>query len=386
MRGRPGIPGVLLPEPTLGLNRLIATLLLALAFAAPGGEAFANVCRSIQAELAAIGRGGGNPQAANRSAAEAARIYAHIRAIGCDRSGIFAFGAPPPQECAGLRARMQQHQQASASASGGEARRRELMSMLITHNCRTSAEPPRAQPLVAGLFDDRRQRASIEIRPDEDLDTPLVDSRIRSLSGRAVCVRSCDGYYFPVQVRAGTRPEEGDDICQSLCPASEAKLYTMRSRDIDHAVSSEGEAYSDLPNAFLYRKRFDPACACRRTDDPLGQSARVLNPDGSSGQPFDMLNPEAEAIEEPPLRGFSDRSRKADPSVFGKRPPPAPPAPPHPPQDMPAERMVTTEQGEVTEFKARDGSSRTVRIIAPELTRGPEAAKAPSAPARAPAP
>jgi hypothetical protein len=198
-------------------------------------------------------------------------------------------------------------------------------------------------------------------------------------------VRTCDGYFFPVQLRHGTGAAEGDDACRALCPAAEAKLYSMRSQDISDAVSMEGESYEDLPNAYLYRKRYNAACACRGGAE--GAGAQVLNPERSYGQPFDTLNPDVGPEEEPPLRGFTERPpAKRQESAFGKRPPPPPPAPPHPPNEAPAERTVTTEQGEVREFEARDGSKRTVRIIAPELSRGPAEARAPSAPARAPAP
>jgi Protein of unknown function (DUF2865) len=380
--------------------RPFALLLLALASVAPAGEVLANACRSIQAELAAIGNGpsAGERQSANRQAAEAQRIHAHMRAIGCDRGGLFSFGSPPPPECPGLRARMQQLQQAYQPAARSEGRRRELMSMLVSYNCRTSPDPlPKSQPLVAGLFDDRSRRpSSLEIRPDDDddLNPPRIESRIRSVSGHAVCVRTCDGFYFPVQVRPGTAPEDGDQICQSLCPATEAKLYTMRSRDIEQARSAEGAAYSELPNAFVYRKRFDPACFCRQPGESWGdRNARVLNPDDAGAPGFDALNPDSSDLpEDVPLRGLEGHTgkkpagKKADTSVFGKRRPPEPPAPPHPVVETPAERTVTTAQGEVREFKARDGSSRSVRIIAPELSRGPEEARAPSAPDRAPAP
>ncbi|MGL4242846.1 MAG: DUF2865 domain-containing protein, partial [Beijerinckiaceae bacterium] len=313
----------------------------------------------------------------------------HMRSIGCDRSGIFAFGAPPPPECPGLRGRMYQLQQQAAAGGGAEARRRELQSMLVSYNCNTPARPsPRGEPLVAGLFDDRRRPlSSLEVRPGEDIDAPRFESRIRSIAGRTVCVRTCDGYFFPVQLRPGTSPADGDDACRALCPATEARLYSMRSQDIADAVSMEGESYEDLPNAYLYRKRFNPSCGCRSGAE--GAGAHVLNPDGGAGPPFETLNPDVGPEDEPPLRGLGERQsnqpRRPD-SVFGKRPPPAPPAPPHPPNEAPAERTVTTEQGEVKEFEAKDGSKRTVRIIAPEFSRGPAEAKAPSAPARAPGP
>jgi hypothetical protein len=369
--------------------RLLRVLFLTL-FALSADGAWANVCRSIEAELAAIGRGGGDRGMGARHAVEAQRIHAHMRAIGCDRSGIFALGAPPPPECGGLHARMRQHQAASAQASGGEARRRELQALLVTHNCRANPRPA-ASPLVAGLFDDRSRRpASLEVRPDAPIDPrPPVESRIRSVSGKTVCVRTCDGYYFPVQLRPGTAREDADEICQALCPASPTRLYSLRGSDVANAVSTEGQVYEELDNAFVYRQRFNPACFCRQQGEAMGPGPHVMNPDDPTGQGFEPMNGDG-VVDEPPLRGLPERQptpgRKPEASVFGRKPPPAPPAPPHPPGDLQGDRTVTVEQGETRQFEARDGTKRTVRIIAPELSRGPAEAKAPSAPDRAPAP
>jgi hypothetical protein len=365
--------------------RPILLSLLALALAGASGPALADVCRSIQAELAAIGRNPGNPAAAARASAEANRVFHHMRSIGCDRSGIFAFGAPPPPECPSLRARMHQLQQQAAAGSGREARRRELMSLLVSYNCRTSPRPEtRGDPLVAGLFDDRSRRpSSLEVRPDAPIDPrPRIESRIRSVSGKAVCVRICDGYYFPVTVRPGTSRFDGDEACQALCPGAPTRLYTMRGAEIADAVSAEGDAYEDLENAFLYRKRYDPACFCRQPGEGPGIGPNVLNPDDPAGLGFDQLN--GEPAEEPPLRGLPmPEGRKPDDSLFGKRPPPAPP---HPPGEPSAERVIGAAEGELREFRTPDGARRTVRIIAPELSPGPSTAAAPSVPDRAPAP
>jgi Protein of unknown function (DUF2865) len=370
---------------SLRFIRPILLALLALAPALAADSALANVCRSIQAELAAIGRPTANPAAAARASAEAGRIYHHMRSIGCDRSGLFALGAPPPAECVGLRGRMHQLQQQAAAGGGSEGRRRELMGMLVTYNCRTSPRPEgRGDPLVAGLFDDRSQRsAPLEVRPDTPIDPrPQMESRVRSLGGKTVCVRTCDGYFFPVSIRPGDRRFDGDEICQSLCPAAPTKLYSMRGSDIADAVSMEGERYDDLDNAFLYRKRYDPACLCRNPGEGPGGAPHVLNADDPMEPGFEPLN--GDAVEEPPLRGLSQTpGRKADDSLFGKR---QPPAPPHPPSAPTAERVVGAGEGEVREFEAKDGTKRTVRIIAPELSRGPSTAAAPSAPDRAPAP
>ena len=78
-------------------------------------------------------------------------------------------------------------------------------------------------------------------------------------SGPAVafCVRSCDGHFFPVRAQPGLSAAQA---CHAFCPASETRLYS--GSGIDHAVASDGSRYSDLPNAFLYRKQLVAGCTC----------------------------------------------------------------------------------------------------------------------------
>ncbi len=364
-----------------------------------GGPAWANVCRSIETELATM-RGGTSPQAqreAARNAAEANRIHAYMRSIGCDRQAFLFFGQPPPAECGGYRARLGQLQAGSRVAGGNnELRRRQLMSMLVSYNCRTSADPVpvrRSTPLLGGFFDDGSRRSALEARPFDD-ERPRFESRVRGASGKAVCVRMCDGYYFPLHVRGAALQEEGDGVCQALCPATETKIFFMP-RDIEDATTAEGESYSEIPNAFRYRKNYDPTCFCRKPGETWGESsANVLNPEGGAGKPgFGVLNPDPDEIEDPfPLRGMTpistrrQRGKKTDESLFGSKPPAEPVLPPPPPVEIEGVRVVAADQGEIRDFTTADGTRRTVRVIAPELSSAPSEAKVPSVPARDPSP
>jgi hypothetical protein len=55
-----------------------------------------------------------------------------------------------------------------------------------------------------------------------------------------------------------------------MCPAAEVALYSHRNpgEDIAQAISNSGRSYSELPNAFAFRKAFNPSCSCR----PPGQT------------------------------------------------------------------------------------------------------------------
>jgi hypothetical protein len=87
------------------------------------------------------------------------------------------------------------------------------------------------------------------------------EARQRFAGGQAYCVRTCDGRYFPI---TGTNNESKAASCNSFCPASETKL--VYGGNIDSAVTEAGKPYSELPNAFRYRKEAVAGCTCNGND------------------------------------------------------------------------------------------------------------------------
>jgi hypothetical protein len=73
----------------------------------------------------------------------------------------------------------------------------------------------------------------------------------------AYCVRLCDGRFFPVEAY---RQASAATQCSSFCPASATKIFS--GRGIEHAVAGDGRRYTDLPNAFVHRKRIVSDCTC----------------------------------------------------------------------------------------------------------------------------
>jgi hypothetical protein len=71
------------------------------------------------------------------------------------------------------------------------------------------------------------------------------------------CVRLCDGKHFPVHGRGEMSPTV---MCQAFCPASVTKVFF--GSQVDRAISMNGERYSDLDNAFAYRKKLSSDCTC----------------------------------------------------------------------------------------------------------------------------
>lgn len=81
----------------------------------------------------------------------------------------------------------------------------------------------------------------------------------------AVCVRACDGSFFPVSYfGAANRSDRLEQVCRSLCPNADMTLYSFPfGGTIEEAVSSAGEPYARLPNAGKFEQTYDPGCSCR---------------------------------------------------------------------------------------------------------------------------
>jgi hypothetical protein len=83
---------------------------------------------------------------------------------------------------------------------------------------------------------------------------------------RTICVRTCDGYYFPISYSTSpTHFADDEQACQRQCPATEAVLYSVRNSDgdVSQATASSGRTYRELANAFRYRREFVSSCSCR---------------------------------------------------------------------------------------------------------------------------
>ena len=90
----------------------------------------------------------------------------------------------------------------------------------------------------------------------EPLRTAAADQRGYARS-TGHCVRLCDGKHFPVHGRGEMSPTA---MCQAFCPASVTKVFF--GSQVDRAISMDGERYSDLDNAFAYRKKLSSDCTC----------------------------------------------------------------------------------------------------------------------------
>ncbi len=81
---------------------------------------------------------------------------------------------------------------------------------------------------------------------------------------RTVCVRSCDGAFFPISYSTSEGQFGRDQTtCSNACPGARLYYYKASNQDPDDMVDMSGHAYSKSPNANLFRTQYVEACKCK---------------------------------------------------------------------------------------------------------------------------
>ena len=260
-------------------------------------------CNRLRAQIAAtpVQTDSRAVAAAQKQRAELQHIANYAEQIGCNRRQFLFFGSQPPPQCGQIEARMATMRgnldRLQNAVEHGSARRNNLLAR-YNQLCTRQATAPRT------FFDQLFGGGGVGPDPEDlvtdDFQQPEETGPRRG--SKAVCVRTCDGYFFPVSYNASIQsPDRLSDICSAQCPAADTQVFTYSpSRDITDAVSISGEPYTSLANALKYRRTFDAACTCR----PKGKGwAETLAPAErfiSSGRKDVIVTPEkAEELSRP---------------------------------------------------------------------------------------
>jgi hypothetical protein len=170
-----------------------------------------------------------------------------------------------------------------------ENQRRSVLTALAQNNCGPQyANAARGQGgFLDSLFGNNNAPGS-----------PGIDLGPQSGTFRTVCVRTCDGAYFPVSfATVQARFADDDRTCKALCPATEASLFVYRNpgEDINQAVSVEGQPYTALPNAFKFRTAFDATCACKAAGQTWSDALKSVDDKATVEQQGDIIVTEESA-------------------------------------------------------------------------------------------
>ncbi|AEH88565.1 MULTISPECIES: DUF2865 domain-containing protein [Mesorhizobium] len=275
-------------------------------------QAASRVCRQLEADLAAASRGGGGgpamirkyDAAIERQREQISKARGQANGAGCG----FSLFSRNVNQCAGLNATIDrmnanldslQAKRAQLAGGGGSRRDRgRILAALDANGCRDDPVAPRREPLReasredgnANLFEqlfggDNRQGGRSDQLDDTrnqpgDADEERGVSRVLNRPDipdfpgtggefHTTCVRTCDGYFFPMSNAASTSDFERDQKnCESSCPGTEMQVFYSRGMDDDSASmtsSVTGRPYSELPTAYLYKQSNvarPPACGC----------------------------------------------------------------------------------------------------------------------------
>ena len=81
---------------------------------------------------------------------------------------------------------------------------------------------------------------------------------------RSLCVRTCDGFYFPIGDNVGReRLYQDARTCAARCDGEAALYYPVNGGSPETMVDMAGRAYSQTQTAFLYRKTLVQGCTCK---------------------------------------------------------------------------------------------------------------------------
>lgn len=106
------------------------------------------------------------------------------------------------------------------------------------------------------------------------VDTPF-DPWSTQQTRRTVCVRTCDGFYWPISFSTTDNYVGQDAIqCHEMCPGTEVALFSYRNpgEEPEDMISLSGAPYRSMPYAFRFRTEIDTSCSCR-TQDTVGTVA-----------------------------------------------------------------------------------------------------------------
>ncbi|BAV45628.1 hypothetical protein MesoLj113a_42850 [Mesorhizobium sp. 113-1-2] len=339
-----------------GLKRAHAAMLLGLLLSGATitePQAASRVCRQLEADLAAASRGGGGgPAIIRRYDAAIDRQREQIEKARDQASGAgcgFSLFSRNINRCAGLNATIDrmnanldslQAKRARLADGGSRHDRGRILAALDANGCRDDTVAPRHAPLQeadrgedgnANLFDQLfgggGQQSDTLDQPEDSGEERNV-RRVLNLPGipdfpdtggefHTTCVRTCDGYFFPMSNAASVGDFERDQKnCESSCPGTEMQVFYSRGMDDDSASmtsSVTGRPYSELPTAYLYKqsnKSQPPACGCN-----AAQNFQII---GGNPPPPQQSQPETDAAPFVPMPA-SKPDPGADPETLANR-------------------------------------------------------------------
>ena len=188
----------------------------------------------------------------------------------------------------------------------------EIASRDRTQEIRREARRPR-RGFFQRLFGNRRSTSRYGSRdPGFDLNELAISGGVF----RTLCVRVCDGYYFPISFATTSSNFATDEaICQASNPQTDMRLFVhLNPSETPHEMTDlAGTPYTSLPNAFRYRHELVGNDICPAPISP----ANLRQIAGINGD-LDILEQPNLELSSDPVTQQSTRNAKplAKPDIF----------------------------------------------------------------------
>ena len=352
---------------TLGVVALAAS---AAAQGAPNQPASNPACVRLESQLAAINSGSIDPTRADqvkraedavaKQQADLDRTLAQAHKQGCEGQGFLSLFSSLVPQCGPINSQIQQMrgnldrattdlEQLKSGTGSQDSQRRALIGQLAQNNCGAQYTAAANEAGPTGFFDRLFGGGGGGGSGGGTLLNPGGDG-LPAGTFRTVCVRTCDGYYFPISYSTvSSRFADDERSCQRLCPAAEVALYSFHNpgEDIEQAVSSSGQLYTALPNAFHYRKEFTAACSCRKPGQSWGDALKDAD-DSTTLQGGDIVVTDqtaktlSQAPQPKPVKGATAPAAGAATPATTPAPTPASAQPANASDTDPAKKTVRT--------------------------------------------
>lgn len=315
---------------------------IALTVAGTGIAEASDACTRLKAQLASASSQPGSSTKYRRYADAAAKQMDQIRKVrsdltrfGCTTGSFIVLGGENAKACAKLTA-AQTKMRANLSAlerkrdsyakQDNRSANRRIQAALKANDCDGRRAAVQAAALKGQQDAERRNQRTAQRDKKQQSSKSVVAvlsggntrpaasvSATRSVAGsipgsrivveppaarggnyRTLCVRSCDGFFFPVSSAASPSDFARDErTCQMMCPGTKTALYVHSAlgQESEDMVSVRTRApYTDMPNAFAYRNTNAPmtkACSCnmRAFHQEMIRREAVFNGTASPDQP-----------------------------------------------------------------------------------------------------
>ncbi len=283
-------------------------------------QAQSATCSNLKRQLASVGsRSGGKASSSRyrRAIASQNRQLSAVRrrmdGYGCSRKRRF-FKRESHPSCRRLRSSLrsmknnlrslQKKAGGSSVAAVSRSSRKNILRAMRRNRCgetETRVASTRKNSIVDQIFGndarksrkrraerDRRELQRLRKKRNTGKSVRSTEDRLRNYNTvRTICVRKCDGYFFPVSFSTQKSGVEKDaDACSNLCPGTEMELFYHKTKgeSAENMISTvTGESYTSIPNAFAYQTKYDPNCSCNHKAPETEQPKKlvVLSPENA---------------------------------------------------------------------------------------------------------